>query len=68
GIAIYLTYGLVLVAMSFVTNASYVVALRQLSIPVGAMLGVMILKEPRYAAKFVGIAVIVAGLVFVAAG
>ena len=62
GIAIYLTYGLVLVAMSFVTNASYVVALRQLSIPIGAMLGVVILKEPRYVAKFVGIAVILAGL------
>lgn len=68
GIAIYFTYGLVLIAMSFVTNASHVVALRQLSIPIGAMLGVVILKEPSYVAKFVGIAVIVAGLVLVAAG
>ncbi|MHC4252076.1 MAG: EamA family transporter, partial [Planctomycetota bacterium] len=45
GVAILATYMLVLVAMNFATNASYVVAFRQLSIPLGAALGVMILKE-----------------------
>ena len=68
GIAIYLTYGLVLVAMNFVTNVSHVVALRQLSIPVGALLGVVVLGEPSYPAKFIGVAAIFAGVVLVAAG
>ncbi|MHC4253713.1 MAG: hypothetical protein ACYS9X_31750 [Planctomycetota bacterium] len=59
---------LVLVAMGLVTGASHIVALGQLSIPVGAALGVVALKEPRCPAKCVSVAVIMAGLLVVAAG
>ena len=68
GIAIYVSYGLVLVAMSFAANVSYVVAFRQLSIPIGAILGVVVLREPNYPLKFVGVAIVLAGLVLVSLG
>jgi drug/metabolite transporter (DMT)-like permease len=63
GIGIYLTYGIVLVSMNYVSNVSYVAAFRQLSIPIGAILGMALLKEPRDLPKIVGIAAIFAGLV-----
>jgi drug/metabolite transporter (DMT)-like permease len=63
GIGIYLTYGIVLVSMNFVTNVSYVAAFRQLSIPLGAIFGIALLKEPRYLPKIIGIVAIFAGLV-----
>jgi drug/metabolite transporter (DMT)-like permease len=63
GIGIFLTYGIVLVAMNYVSNVSYVAAFRQLSIPLGAIFGIALLKEPRYLPKIVGIAAIFAGLV-----
>jgi len=65
GIGIFLTYGIVLVAMNYVTNVSYVAAFRQLSIPLGAMFGIALLKEPRYLPKIVGIAAMFFGLVLV---
>lgn len=68
GVAIYATYMLVLVAMSFAANASHVVAFRQLSIPLGAILGVTVLKEPAPWTKLAGVAAIFAGLVLVALG
>ena len=63
GIGIYLTYGLVLASMNFVSNVSYVATFRQLSIPIGAMLGMVFLKEPPYRPKIIGVAVIFAGLI-----
>ncbi len=68
GLGIYLAYTLVLVAMSQVTNVSYVVAFRQLSIPLGAILGLVVLREPRYPPKILGVALMFAGLVLVALG
>lgn len=68
GIGIYLAYSMVLIAMGFVTNVSYVVAFRQLSIPLGAMFGVALLKEPHYPAKMLGVAAMFVGLVLVAVG
>jgi len=68
GIGIYLTYGLVLVSMNYVTNVSYVAAFRQLSIPLGAVFGMVLLKEPRYAPKIMGIVIIFIGLIFVGTG
>jgi len=65
GIGIYLTYGIVLVSMNYVSNVSYVAAFRQLSIPLGAIFGMAFLKEPRHLPKIVGIAVIFVGLVLV---
>ncbi|NIO03681.1 MAG: hypothetical protein GTN74_03435 [Proteobacteria bacterium] len=67
GIGIYLAYGLVLVSMQYVTNVSYVAAFRQLSIPLGATLGVVLLKEPRYLPKIVGVVAVYVGLVVVGA-
>ena len=65
GIGIYLGWGMVLVSMNFVTNVSYVAAFRQLSIPLGALFGMALLKEPRYPPKLIGIAAIFVGLVLV---
>jgi drug/metabolite transporter (DMT)-like permease len=66
GIGIYLTYGIVLVAMNYVSSVSYVAAFRQLSIPLGAIFGMALLKESRYPPKIVGIATIFSGLVLAA--
>lgn len=63
GIGIYLTYGIVLVSMNYVTNVSYVAAFRQLSIPLGAIFGMAFLKEPRHLPKIFGIAAIFVGMV-----
>ena len=63
GVGIYLTYGFVLVSMNYVSNVSYVAALRQLSIPIGALLGIFLLKEPPWLSKLIGIGAIFAGLV-----
>jgi drug/metabolite transporter (DMT)-like permease len=62
GIGIYLTYGLVLASMNYVTNVSYVAAFRQLSIPLGALFGMVLLNEPRYVPKIIGVAIIFLGL------
>ena len=67
GIGIYLTYGLVLASMNYVINVSYVAAFRQLSIPLGAVLGMVFLREPQYAPKIVGVVVFL-GLVLVGSG
>lgn len=68
GIGIYLAYTLVLLAMGLVTNVSYVVAFRQLSIPLGALLGVTVLKEPPHLPKFIGVGMVFAGLILVGLG
>jgi uncharacterized membrane protein len=68
GVGIYMTYPLVLMAMAFAANVSYVVAFRQISIPLGVALGVYLLGEKRYAPKFWGAAIIFAGLVLVGTG
>ena len=54
--------------MNYVTNISYVAAFRQLSIPLGAIFGMSLLKEPCHPPKIVGILTIFIGLVMVAAG
>lgn len=68
GITIYVTYGLVLASMAYVRNVSYVAAFRQLSIPLGAVLGMVFLKEPQCRPRVVGVAVILVGLVLVRTG
>lgn len=66
GFGICLAYTIVLLAMTLAKNVSYVVAFRQLSIPIGAMLGVTVLREPRSMIKFAAITVMLIGLVLVA--
>lgn len=68
GLLIATAYGLALASMAYVTNVSYVVAFRQISIPIGAMLGITILNEPGYAPKLAGVTILLAGLLMVAMG
>ncbi|WP_249975487.1 drug/metabolite transporter [Vreelandella olivaria] len=60
------TYGLVLIAMALTDEVSYIVALRQLSIPVGVLMGVLWLKEPASRAKTLGTLIMLGGLLLVA--
>ncbi len=62
------TYGLVLLAMAYVSNVSYVFAFRQLSIPIGAALGMLVRKESASPPKLAGIALVVIGLILAAVG
>ena len=68
GTTIWVTYALVLGAMAFAGNVSYIVAFRQVSIPIGAVLAIVLLKEPCPPPKALGLAIMVAGLVLVALG
>jgi drug/metabolite transporter (DMT)-like permease len=63
-----LTYALVLAALAFVKDVSYANAFRQLSIPIGAIMGIMIAKEGSPPPKLWGLAVMVVGLVLTALG
>ena len=55
-------YALVLFAMQFVTNVSFIQAFRQLSLPLGFLAGVLFLHEKSSATKITGLLCIVAGL------
>ena len=68
GLVIMATYGLVLTSMAYVSNVSYVAAFRQLSIPIGAVLGLTLQREPRYLPKLIGIGIVSVGLVMVGTG
>ena len=59
-------YGLVLAAMTLSSSVSYVVAFRQLSIPLGALVGMTLQKEPRHLPRIVGVGIVSLGLVVVA--
>ena len=66
GLLTFLAYGLVLTAFSL-SRVSYIAPAREVGIVVGVLMGVVILKEPFGRARLVGSAVIVLGLVAVAA-
>lgn len=66
GIVLTFAYGLVLVSMAYVVNVSYVAAFRQFSIPLGAAAGMLLLKEPRYSPKLIGVGIVLGGLMLVA--
>lgn len=65
GVFIVGTYLLVLISMSMVTEVSYVVALRQLSIPIGVAIGVLWLKESLSLTRLQGVSVMLLGLILV---
>jgi drug/metabolite transporter (DMT)-like permease len=65
GLLIVGTYGLVLTAMEYAGNVSNIAAFRQLSIPLGAILGVVVQHEPAYPAKVASIGIIFTGLVLI---
>ncbi|MFW5744823.1 MAG: hypothetical protein ACOC2D_16230, partial [Spirochaetota bacterium] len=66
GIGIVVAYGIVLVALGFADNVSYVVAFRQISLPIGTLLAVVLLHERLSATRVVGTVVLLAGLVTIA--
>ena len=49
--------------MGLVTNVSFIQAFRQLSLPIGVALGIVILKEKISLPKIIGVALLLAGLV-----
>lgn len=63
GVFTALAYILVLLAMNQVTNVCYIQAFRQMSLPLGMLAGVFILKESCSMPKIIGIILIVTGLV-----
>lgn len=62
------TYSLVILSMAFVSNVSYVVAFRQLSIPLGVLFAVIGLGESLKLPKIVGVFITFIGLIAVALG
>jgi drug/metabolite transporter (DMT)-like permease len=68
GIGFFVGYFPVLTALAYVSEVSYAVAFRQLSIPLGALLGVVFLREPGYPTKFAGAGLIFMGGMMVALG
>ena len=65
GLFSFLAYGMVLFAMKYVDNVSYVVAFRQVSILLTVVAGIFMLDEKRYVPKIVGAVIIFSGLVLV---
>ena len=63
GIFASLTYVLVLIAMNYVDNVSYVQVFRQLGLIIGLFEGIFILKEKGALPKYIGVFLIVCGLI-----
>ena len=63
GIMIGVTYGVVLVAMNMTTNISLLVALRQVSIVIGLIMGCIFLGESWSFTRVLGVILIMTGLV-----
>ena len=68
GLFIFAGYALVLVALALTPSVGYAVAFRQLSIPLGAVLAIVLLKEPAYRPRLLGVGMVFVGLVAVATG
>ena len=62
GVFAALAYVLILLSMNYVTNVSFVQAFRQLSLPIGALLGSLILKEKITRIRWIALLLIMAGL------
>ena len=63
GLAASGTYILVLIAMNYVTNVSYVQVFRQIGLLIGMAAGIIILKEKFTIPKLVGVLLIISGLI-----
>ncbi len=62
------TYVLILISMGYVSNVSYVAAFRQVSIPIGVLIGLFWFREALWPGKWLGSAVVLSGLFLVALG
>ena len=58
-------YALILFAMQHVSNVSFIQAFRQLSLPLGFLVGVFFLHEKNSLTKTVGMILILTGLIIV---
>ncbi len=65
GVMMLLTYALVVWAMATARDVSYVVAFRQISIPITVALGICLLGERLNPPKVLGVAIVVVGLLLV---
>ena len=61
-------YVLILMAMRYVTNVSYLQAFRQISLPLGFLAGVVLFREKALPVRVVGLVCDIAGLVSLAFG
>jgi drug/metabolite transporter (DMT)-like permease len=68
GVFIFVGYSLVLVALALAPNVGYAVAFRQLSIPLGAIVAILVFKEPAFRPRLVGVALVFTGVLLVAVG
>ncbi|PHR72415.1 MAG: hypothetical protein COA66_06805 [Arcobacter sp.] len=57
-----LSYVLILIAMLYATNVSYIIALRQISIPIAFFLGIFLLNERVYNIRYLAIFILTVGL------
>jgi len=64
----FLCYTLVLLAMNYVTNVSYIQAFRQMSLPLGVLAGIFLLHERPGAPRLTGVLLVLAGLVVTTLG
>ena len=62
GIFSCLAYLLILFAMSYATNVAYIQAFRQMSLPIGVAMGVILLKEKLSLPRLTGIIIVFIGL------
>ena len=62
GVSCFAAYALVLLAMNYVTNVSFVQAFRQLSLPVSVVIGVFVMHEKCPKPKLFGVILVLAGL------
>ena len=65
GLAISASYFLILCAMSFVPTTGDIVAFRQISIPVGFILGIVVMGENVNTKKIISMVLICSGLVMI---
>lgn len=68
GLGITLGYLLTLAAMTYSQNVAYVIAFRQVNIPLGALLGVLVFKDSFPLPKATGLLILFIGLTLVATG
>ena len=68
GLGINLGYLLTLTAMTYSQNVAYVIAFRQVNLPLGALIGVLVLKDAFPLPKATGLLILFIGLTLVATG
>ena len=68
GAGIHITYLIILISLTFASNVTYVVGFRQISVPLGTTLGIIVLKEAPHPPKIAGVTIMFFGLMMIAMG